>query len=154
MSFPRESSSVLTNSPHSGIFFFNISFYFYQGFPDSSVGKKFASNVGVMGLIPGLGRFPWRRERLLTPVFWPGEFHELYSSCDTKSRTQLSDFHFSLYFIKKRYVFIYCCWDLVHFSLYFILKNIYLLIAALGLAARRLFRCSVQASLYCGVQVQ
>ena len=55
MSFPRESSSVLTNSPHSGIFFFNISFYFYQGFPDSSVGKKFASNVGVMGLIPGLG---------------------------------------------------------------------------------------------------
>ena len=133
MSFPRESSSVLTNSPHSGIFFFNISFYFYQGFPDSSVGKKFASNVGVLGLIPGLGRFPWRRERLLTPVFWPGEFHELYSPCDTKSWTQLSDFHFSLYFI---------------------LKNIYLLIAALGLAARRLFRCSVQASLYCGVQVQ
>ena len=22
---------------------------------------------------------PWRRERLPTPVFWPGEFHELYS---------------------------------------------------------------------------
>ena len=22
---------------------------------------------------------PWRRERLLTPVFWPGEFHGLYS---------------------------------------------------------------------------
>ena len=21
---------------------------------------------------------PWRRERLLTPVFWPGEFHGLY----------------------------------------------------------------------------
>jgi len=21
----------------------------------------------------------WRRERLPTPVFWPGEFHELYS---------------------------------------------------------------------------
>ena len=26
-----------------------------------------------------LGRFPWRRERLPTPVFWPGEFHGLYS---------------------------------------------------------------------------
>ena len=24
-------------------------------------------------------RAPWRRERLLTPVFWPGEFHGLYS---------------------------------------------------------------------------
>ena len=22
---------------------------------------------------------PWKRERLLTPVFWPGEFHKLYS---------------------------------------------------------------------------
>ena len=22
---------------------------------------------------------PWRRERLLTPVFWPGEFHGVYS---------------------------------------------------------------------------
>ena len=24
-------------------------------------------------------RAPWRRERLLTPVFWPGEVHGLYS---------------------------------------------------------------------------
>jgi len=29
--------------------------------------------------IPGLGRPPWRRERLPTPVFWPGEFKGLYS---------------------------------------------------------------------------
>ena len=28
--------------------------------------------------------FPWRRERLPTPVFWPGEFHGLYSSWDHK----------------------------------------------------------------------
>ena len=25
-----------------------------------------------------LGRFPWRREGLPNPVFWPGEFHGLY----------------------------------------------------------------------------
>ena len=31
----------------------------------------------TVGSIPGLGRFPWRRERLPTPVFWPGEFHGL-----------------------------------------------------------------------------
>ena len=24
--------------------------------------------------------YPWRRERLFTPVFWPREFHRLYSS--------------------------------------------------------------------------
>ena len=26
-----------------------------------------------------VGKLPWRRDRLPTPVFWPGEFHELYS---------------------------------------------------------------------------
>ena len=34
---------------------------------------------------------PWR-ERLHSPVFWPGEFHGLYGVA--KSRTRLSDFHF------------------------------------------------------------
>ena len=26
-----------------------------------------------------VGNIPWRRERLPTPVFWPGDFHGLYS---------------------------------------------------------------------------
>ena len=26
---------------------------------------------------PWFGKIPWRRERLPTPVFWPGEFHGL-----------------------------------------------------------------------------
>ena len=26
-----------------------------------------------------VGKIPWRRERLPTPVFWPREFHDLYS---------------------------------------------------------------------------
>ena len=28
---------------------------------------------------PCVGKIPWRRERLPTPVFWAGEFHGLYS---------------------------------------------------------------------------
>jgi len=28
---------------------------------------------------PGAEKIPWRRERLPTPVFWPREFHGLYS---------------------------------------------------------------------------
>ena len=28
---------------------------------------------------PWVGKIPWRRERLPIPVFWPGEFHGLYS---------------------------------------------------------------------------
>ena len=38
--------------------------------------EKYACNMGDLGSIPGLRRFPWRRPRLPTPVFLPGEFHE------------------------------------------------------------------------------
>ena len=31
------------------------------------------------GFSPWAGKIPWRREELPTPVFWPGEFHVLYS---------------------------------------------------------------------------
>ena len=34
---------------------------------------------GRCGFDLWLGKIPWRRERLPTPVFWPGEFHGLYS---------------------------------------------------------------------------
>ena len=49
---------------------------------------------GRSGFDPWVEKIPWRRERVLTPVFWPGEFHELYSICVTKSQTELSNFHF------------------------------------------------------------
>ena len=42
-----------------------------------------------------LEKIPWRRERLPTPVFWPGGFHGLYIVHGVaKSWTQLSNFHF------------------------------------------------------------
>ena len=44
-----------------------------------SAGKESLYNVENLGLIPGLGRSPGERERLPTPVFWPGEFHGLYN---------------------------------------------------------------------------
>ena len=28
---------------------------------------------------PWVEKIPWRRERLSTPIFWPGEFHGLYN---------------------------------------------------------------------------
>ena len=62
---PLFCTSVITISP-----------LFYH-FPCGSAGKEYACNVGHLDSIPGLGRFPWRRERLHTPVFWPREFHDL-----------------------------------------------------------------------------
>ena len=47
-------------------------------FPPSSAGKESACNAGDTSLIPG-SEDPWRRDRLPTPLFWPGEFHGLYS---------------------------------------------------------------------------
>ena len=40
--------------------------------------------VQSLGSIPGLRRCPWERERLPSPVFWPVEFHGLYSPCGCK----------------------------------------------------------------------
>ena len=46
------------------------------------------------GFDPWVGRIPWRRERLPTPVFWPGEFHGLYIVHGvTKSPMELNNFH-------------------------------------------------------------
>ena len=41
---------------------------------------------GRPGFDPWVWKIPWRRERLPTPVFWPGEFHGL-SMGVTKSHT-------------------------------------------------------------------
>ena len=57
-------------------------------------GKESTYNAGDLGSIPGLGRSSWRRERLPTPVFWPGELY-IYSpwgpkELDTTERLSLS----------------------------------------------------------------
>ena len=70
--------------------------YTCQGFPGGSDSNESACNAGDQGLIPGMGRFPWRGEWLLTPIFFPGEFMDRGAKwakvlVDTKSQTQLSD---------------------------------------------------------------
>ena len=47
---------------------------------------------------PWVGKIAWRKERLPTPVFLPGEFHRLYSpwslkELDTTERLSLSFIH-------------------------------------------------------------
>ena len=50
-----------------------------MGFLGDSDDKESACNVGDLGWRPGfnpwVGKIPWRRERLPTPLFWLGEFH-------------------------------------------------------------------------------
>ena len=48
-----------------------------MGFPGGSDGTESVCNAGNLGLIPGIGRSPGEGKGY--PVFWPGEFHGLYS---------------------------------------------------------------------------
>ena len=51
-----------------------------MGFPGSSAGKEFTCMQCTRPRFdPWVGNIPWRRDRLPTPVFWPGQFHGLYS---------------------------------------------------------------------------
>ena len=49
---------------------------------------------------PCIGKTPWRRERLPTPVFWPGEFHALYSPWGHKEQDMTESLSLSLTFQK------------------------------------------------------
>ena len=43
----------------------------------ASLVAQLVKNLPAMlpGFDPAVGKIPWRRERLPTPVFWPGESH-------------------------------------------------------------------------------
>ena len=78
-----------------------MSFIIHLGLPGGSAGKGSACNVGDLGSIPGLERSPGEGNWLPTPVFWPEEFHGLYSPWDCKQLDMteclsLSLFHYSL----------------------------------------------------------
>ena len=55
-----------------------------RAFCGSSVGKESTWNAGEPGSTPGLGRFPWRRDRLPIPVFlgFPGGSDGKESTCN------------------------------------------------------------------------
>ena len=54
---------------------------------------------------PWVGKIPWRRERLLTPVVWPGEFHGLYSPWGRKQldMTEQLSLHFTYFLLSWQF---------------------------------------------------
>ena len=56
---------------------------------------RISLKCGRPGFDPWVGKIPWRRERLPTPVFWPGEFRGLYSpwGCKESDATELLSLH-------------------------------------------------------------
>ena len=82
------------------IYFFNLTI-------NSSVGKESACNAGGPRFHPWVGKIPWRRERLPTPVLWPAEFRGLYSPWGHKESdaTEL----FSLYCLRVCILICFTC---------------------------------------------
>ena len=65
--------------------------------PGDPAGKESACHTGDLGSMPGLGRSPGERESLSTLVFWPGEFHGLYSPQGRKESDRTDRFSLSLH---------------------------------------------------------
>ena len=60
--------------------------------------ERICLQCGRPGFNSWVGKIPWRREKLPTPGFWPGEFHGLYSPWSHKESDiteQLSLSHYS-----------------------------------------------------------
>ena len=53
--------------------------FYIQGLPLWLSWERIRLQRKRPGFDPQVGKIPWRRERLPTPVFWPGKFHGLYS---------------------------------------------------------------------------
>ena len=54
------------------------------------------------GFNPWVGKIPWRREWLPAPVFWPGEFHGLYSPWSHKESDTTEWLSLSLFTVKSK----------------------------------------------------
>ena len=70
-----------------------------EGFPHGTSGKEPACQCRRHKrhrFDPWAGKMPWRREQLPTPVFWPGEFHGVYSpwGCKESNTTEQLSLHF------------------------------------------------------------
>ena len=71
----------------------------FSGFFYGSAGKETTCTDGDLGSISGLGRSAGEGKGWLpNPVFWPWEFHRLYSPWGPKSQTLPRDIHFQPFF--------------------------------------------------------
>ena len=69
---------------------FSLSFTLYlrdqfEGFPGGSDGKESACNAGDLGLLSGLGRFPWRRA-----FIWKQMFSRMFYSLSNTTKADHS----------------------------------------------------------------
>ena len=72
----------------------------------ASLVAQLVKNLPAMwetGFNPWVGKIPWRRGRLPTPVFWPGEFHGLCSPWGRKESDTTERLSLSLSMLRKSF---------------------------------------------------
>ena len=79
---------------HPGLFLIYLNLWRLYGASLVAQMFKHLPVIWETGFDSWVGKIPWRKEWLPTPVFWPREFHGLYSLWGWKSGTQLSNFYF------------------------------------------------------------
>ena len=94
----RVSYTSITN-----LYLYNCVFL-YMGFTGGS-DSRVHLQCGRPGFDSWVGKIPWGRERLPTPVFWPGEFHRLYSPWGHKESNMTEQLSLSFHMPER--------WDLV-----------------------------------------
>ena len=68
----------------------------FQGLPWNLSWLRICLQCRRPGYNLWIGKISWRRERLPTPVFWPGEFHGLYSPWGRKESDRTERLSLSL----------------------------------------------------------
>ena len=61
------------------------------------------------GFNPWVGKIPWRREQIPTPVFWPGEFHGLYIpwGCKESDTTEWFSLHWLYIYLSFKQTYLW-----------------------------------------------
>ena len=95
VAYACKSSKPMDSDTENLLDVFKIVSRLVLSFPCGSAGKRICLQYKRPGFDLQVGKIPWRRERLSTPIFWPGEFHELYSpwghkELDTTEQLSLS----------------------------------------------------------------
>ena len=84
----------------------DLPFASLKGFPLAQLVKNHLE-CERPGFDTWVGKIPWRRERLPTPIFWPGEFHGLYSPWGHKESDMTEQLSLSLSKIFSQFVVIH-----------------------------------------------
>ena len=120
-------SSDLQNS-YMFIDLYLTGFLFEYSLKQASLMVQLVKNLQCRrpGFNPWVGKIPWRREWLPTPVLWPGEFHRLYSPWGHKESDTTEWLSLTLFTVKSKAI--------IKSTMFGVLKYLFIYLTVWGLS--------------------